>query len=73
MAYIYIDQYNALKLYTEYRMKNPDVFEKLPMKEQKKEKETPGYQSGYSDFLETYQKTTLPLSGNLHTTSSGLL
>lgn len=33
-----------------------ELFEILE-KEQKKEKETPGYQSGYSDFLETYQKT----------------
>lgn len=29
MAYIYVDQYNALKLYTEYRMNNPDEFSKL--------------------------------------------
>lgn len=34
MAYIYIDQYNALKLYTEYRIKSPDDFEKLSMRDQ---------------------------------------
>ena len=53
MAYIYIDQYNALKLYTDYRMKNPDVFEKLPMKEQNWYK----VKFGYFVLLSNQRKT----------------
>ena len=34
MAYIYVDQYNALKQYTEYRMKNSEEFDRLTMREQ---------------------------------------
>ena len=53
MAYIFVDQYNALKLYTDYRIKSPEEFEKLSMRDQNWYK----VKFGYFVLLSNQRKT----------------
>ena len=52
-AYVYVDQYNALKGYTEYVGRNPVEFEKLS----NREKDWYKVKFGYFVLISNYRKT----------------
>lgn len=53
MAYVYVDQYNSLKGYTEYVMKNPDEFDALSSRE----KDWYKVKFGYFVLISNYRKS----------------